>query len=151
MILADFTIRVKYEVPRAVQVIVYDSIKGFRIAATRHDNTLKSKKRKGRGTYSNALGVCHRFELLYDGNSLPLCAIVRLAEPNLGVGIVSHELAHAALWVYELSEDKPLVCDNDEPFAWVLGELVRQTVNKLNEHGIYDAVRERKEDGQSTS
>lgn len=141
MILANFAIRVKYEVPREVRVIVYDSIKGLRIAATRYDNTSKSKTRKGRGTYSNALGVCHRFEWLNDKDeSYPLCAIVRLAEPNLGVGIVSHELAHAALWVYELSEDKPLVCDNDEPFAWVLGELVRQTVNKLNEHGVYDTA-----------
>jgi hypothetical protein len=138
MVLADFTIRVKYDQPRDVRVIVYDSIKGFRIAATRYDNTSKSKTRKGRGMNSNTLAICHRFELLDDGKSLPLCSIVRLAEPNLGVGIVSHELAHAALWVYELSEDKPLVCDNDERFAWVLGELVRQTVTQLYERGVYD-------------
>jgi hypothetical protein len=37
-----------------------------------------------------------------------------------------------------LSEDKPLVCDNDERFAWVLGELVRQTVTQLYERGVYD-------------
>lgn len=136
MILVDFTIRVRYDSPRDVRVIVYDSVKGLRIGATRHDNRSSSKRR---GTYANTLGVCHRFELLDDKDeSCPLCAIVRLAEPNLGIGIVSHELAHAALWVYELAEDKPLICDNDEPFAWILGELVRQTVNKMNEHGIYD-------------
>lgn len=138
VVLADFTIRVKYEVPRDVRVIVYDSPKGLRIAATRYDNRTKSQKRKSRGEYSRTLGVCHRFEFLGDkGESLPLCAIVRLAEPNLGVGIVSHEMAHAALWVYELAEDKPLVCDNDEPFAWILGELVRQSVTQLYERGIY--------------
>lgn len=139
MVLADFTIRVKYELPRDIRVIVYDSPKGLRIAATRYDNRTKRQNQQQRGNYSRTLGVCHRFELLGDtGESLPLCAIVRLAEPNLGMGIVSHEMAHAALWVYELAEDKPLVCDNDEPFAWVLGELVRQTVNKMTEAGIYE-------------
>ena len=139
MVLANFNIRVHYEQPRDVNVVVYDNVQGLRIAATRYDNRHKSRKRRSRGAYSRTLGVCHRFELLGDkGESLPLCAIVRLAEPNLGVGIVSHEMAHAALWVYELAENKPLVCDSDEPFAWVLGELVRQAINKMTEHGIYE-------------
>lgn len=139
MVLADFTIRVKYEVPRDVRVIVYDSVKGLRIAATRFDNLSKAKKGKTRGGYAQTLGICHRFELQdKDGASKPLCSIVRLAEPNLGVGIVSHEMAHAALWVYELAEEKPLVCNNDEPFAWVLGELVRQSINQMTAHGIYE-------------
>ena len=140
MVLANFTIRVHYEVPRDVQVIVYDNVKGLRMAATRYDNRTKRTGKRQRGSYERTLGVCHRFELLGDkGQSMPLCAIVRLAEPNLGMGIVSHEMAHAALWVHELAEDKPLVCDDDEQFAWVLGELVRQTVNKMTEHGIYEA------------
>ena len=141
MILADFTVTVEFEkTPRAVRVIVYDSLKGLRIAATRYDNLTRSKKRKQRGAFSNTLGICHRFEWFNkEGDSHPDCAIVRLARPYLGVGIISHELAHAAIWMHELARGKePLTCVNDEPFVWVLGELVRQTVNSLNEFGVYN-------------
>lgn len=142
MILADFTITVLLEPPRSIRVVVYDTVKGLRSAATQHENRTKAKGRKQERLYDDTLGVCHRFELIgRKGESLALCAIVRLAKPNLGVGIVSHELAHAALWIHELRDDvpRPLVCNNDEPFVWVLGELVRQTVKALYARGVYDA------------
>lgn len=142
MILADFTITVELEPPRSVRVVVYETVKGLRGAATRYDNKSRSKRRKKKRLSADLLGVCHRFELFdKKGELLPLCAIVRLAEPYLGVGIVSHELAHAALWIHELRDDvpRPLVCDNDEPFVWILGELVRQTINALYIRGVYDA------------
>jgi len=142
LILADFIITLKFEIPREVRVVVYDHVKGLRIAASRYDNRPRPRRRRLRGTYSDTLGICHRFETLDDeGQPQPLCAIVRLARPNLGVGIITHELAHAAVWVWELTEKgKPLTCDNDEPFAWMLGELVRQTINAMNERGVYDAA-----------
>lgn len=140
MVLADFEITVEYETPRAVRVMVYDSLKGLRIAATRHENVTVSKRRKKHGAFADTLGICHRVEWLdREGNSKPQCAIVRLAKPHIGVGMVAHELTHAAVWMLELNgEPAQLTCENDEPLAWVVGELVRQTVNKMHEHGIYD-------------
>lgn len=145
-VLADFTVETEYrdDTPRRVRIVVYDSLKGFRIAASRHANQTRSKRHKLRGEFAGALGLCERFEWQdQDGNSRPDCATVRLAEPHLGVGIVSHEMAHAAVWIRELDgngEGEPLVCENDEPFAWVLGDLVRQAINGMNEHGVYDAT-----------
>lgn len=139
MVLAEFTITVHYEQPRAVRVVVYDSVKGLRIAASRYDNKTKRRKQRQRGAYADTLGVCHRFEWTRpDGESHPECAIVRLAEPHLGVGIVSHELTHAAVWFRELNDgDAPLRCDNDEEFCLVLGDLIRQTANVLIDRGIW--------------
>jgi hypothetical protein len=136
--LADFTITVHSEPERAVRVVVYDTLKALRAAATRYDNAKLSNKQ--RGTFKDTGGVCHRFEWTNaeTNESHPLCAIVRLAEPHLGVGVVSHELAHAAVWIQEL--DNPgerLTTDNDEPFCWLLGELVRQTINTMTDRGIY--------------
>lgn len=79
------------------------------------------------------VGLCHRFEHRGDD----LVALVRLAPPHIGIGVVSHELAHAAVWIRELDEDTPFISDNDERFCWVLGELVSKTVTKLYEHEVY--------------
>lgn len=145
MILADFVIRVEFEEqPREVQVVVYDSVKGLRIAATQYENRGASRKLRKRGQFANTLGICHRFERMdHTGKKHPQCAIVRLAWPNLGVGIISHELTHAVVWMHELNEAEiPLTCKNDEMFAWVVGELVRQTINTMTERGVFSAVEE---------
>jgi hypothetical protein len=31
-----------------------------------------------------------------------------------------------------------LTAENDEPFVWLVGELVRQTVNAMQERGVFD-------------
>jgi hypothetical protein len=71
----------------------------------------------------------------------PLCAIVRLAPPHIGVGMVAHEMGHAAVWMWEIqnkfSTKTPLTCANDEWFCWVFGELMRQTIINLYEKGVY--------------
>jgi hypothetical protein len=105
-------------------------VTALRAAATRYD-----KARIKAFDHSETLGICHRFETIDE----PLCAIVRLAPPNIGAGIVSHEMAHAAVWIHELEgqSDTSLNSDNDERFCWILGELVRHTVTKLYEHGVY--------------
>lgn len=139
MVLTDFDITVEFEVPRTVRIIVYDSVKGLRIAATRYENRTKSKSKRTRGDFAETLGLCHRFEAFDKaGNLRPECAIVRLAEPNLGVGIISHELCHAAVWMRELTVgEKPLTADDDEQFAWVLGELVRQAIVTMTKCGMF--------------
>lgn len=132
--LADFTITIhEARKPLAVQVKVHDSTAALRSAAAKHAKRSGDKD----ADYSDTLGVCHRFHMMNE----PLCAIVRLAPPHIGVGVVAHEMAHAAVWMWEIhnkfSRKKPLVCDNDEWFCWVLGELVRQTTIQLFEKDIY--------------
>lgn len=140
MVLADFEINIELDPPRAVRVVVYDNVRGLRIAATRYDNITRRKSRRKHGRFSDTLGICHRFERHRpNGTPYPQCAIVRLAKPEIGVGIISHEMAHAAIWIWGLVKgDKPLTCANDELFAWILGELVRQTINVMDERGVYD-------------
>lgn len=133
--LADFTIEIhEARKPLAVQVKIHDNVAALRSASA------KWAKKGGRieePDFSETLGICHRFHMM----NQPLCAIVRLAPPDLGVGILTHEMAHAAVWLWEIqnkfSRKEPLQCSNDEWFAWVLGELVHQTTKKLYEKGIY--------------
>lgn len=139
--LADFTITLhQADRPLAVQVKVHDNLGALRGACTKHAKKVGHKK-KADLEYAETLGICHRFY----AEDNPLCAIVRLAPPNLGAGIIAHELTHATvvMWeIYNEGKDVPLTCVNDEWFAWVLGELVRQTVNTLYEKGVYSAAKE---------
>lgn len=131
--LADFTITIhEARKPLAVQVKVHNNVAALRGASTKQ---AKSAKRK-EPDFSDTLGICHRFHMMGD----PLCAIVRLAPPHLGAGIVAHELGHAAVWLWAIQNKfkyEALTCGNDEWFCWVLGELVSQTTTKLYEKGVY--------------
>lgn len=134
--LADFTITVhEGRKPMAVRVIVHEDVHALRKAAMMHYN-----RWKGRTVWDvnleACLGVCHRFHIAND----PVLAVVRLAPPNLGAGIVAHELLHAMTWLWQIEnkfKDVPLTCENDEWFAWALGELVRCTHNQLWDNGLY--------------
>lgn len=134
--LADFTITIhEARKPLAVQVKVYNNVADLRRAATRYTKR-NGVSNNNEFDFSDTLGVCHRFHM----DKQPLCAIVRLAPPDIGIGVVAHELAHAAIWIWEINNkfrDTLLTCANDEWFCWVLGELVRQTTLKLYEHKIW--------------
>jgi hypothetical protein len=130
---ADFTITVhEARKPLAVQVKVHDSTAALQGAAKRYS---KQDDRNTQDDFSEILGICHRMHTFGD----PLSAIVRLAPPHLGIGIVSHEMAHAAVWLWEIHHEfkVPLDNSNDEWFCWILGELVRQTVDRLYKTGVY--------------
>lgn len=90
-------------------------------------------------------GICHRWSTTdYAGTPVvrPEVGMIRLAYDHLGIGVVSHECAHLAVHVWNL--DRPLGevidDDTDEPFAWLLGDLVRQVVNALRDRGHYTAA-----------
>lgn len=133
--LADFTIHIhEARKPLAVRVKIHDNVTALRMAATKHD---KARRRDEEG-HSETLGICHRIHMAND----PVCAIVRLAPPHVGAGMVAHEMGHAAVWLWAIhnkfsATKAPLVCSNDEWFCWVLGELVRRTTDKLHEKGVY--------------
>lgn len=137
--IADFTITVYYaDKPRGVQIKIHDNVAALRSAATKYTQQWYSRKQKqkNKGEFATTLGICHRFYMMND----PVCAIVRLAPPNIGVGILAHELTHAAVHILEIEDQfkgTPLTCENDEQFAWVLGELVRCAVNMMYEKGVW--------------
>lgn len=131
--LADFTVTVhEARKPLAVRVKVHDNLAALQGAATRFD-----KQRRKEDNSKDYLGICHRFHLRND----PVCALIRLAPPHIGVGVLSHEMAHAAVWMWEIhhkfSRKVPLTCANDELFCWILGELVRASTKALYEQGVY--------------
>jgi hypothetical protein len=132
--IADFVILVHYgEKPRGVRIKVHDNVAALRSAATKHSRLLKNERSAAE---EKAVGVCHRFYMEKD----PVCALVRLAPPHIGIGVVSHELCHAAVWFWEIEhqfKDVPMTCHNDEQFCWVLGELVHYTTDKLYEKGVW--------------
>lgn len=135
--LADFTIDIhNTRKPMAVQVVVHETVQELRKAAQMFYNNWPTRSDDGTD-FEDTLGICHRFHL----HGEPVVAVVRLAPPHIGAGVVAHELAHAAVWVWLVQTmwDKKLQlnCENDEWFAWVLGELVRHTTVKFHEKGLY--------------
>lgn len=136
--LADFTITVhEARKPMAVRIKVHESTAALRMASAKYNQ--RTELERG-ADFSETLGICHRFHMMND----PLVAIVRLAPPELGVGIVTHELTHVAVWMWEIQnkfKHIPLVCQDDEWFCWLVGELASKTVDKMYEKGIYPLVR----------
>lgn len=132
--LADFTINIQEaRKPLAVRVKVHDNVAALRRAAKMHDIARGGKD----GDFSDTCGICHCFHMQGD----PVVALVRLAPPYIGAGIVAHEMAHAAVQLWEVQhkwETKHRIANgNDEWFCWVLGELVRQTTIQLIDRKIY--------------
>lgn len=136
--LADFQITIRDGRKRmVVQVVVHPTVPEMRKAAQMQYNNFPGHTEQDADRLAEAVGVCHRFHMA----DSPIYAVVRLALPHIGGGVVAHELAHAAIWLWEIQhmwdKRKPLVSSNDEWFCWVLGELVSYTYNKLHEHGLY--------------
>jgi hypothetical protein len=139
--LADFVITIHRDdrPDRAVQVKVHKDALYLRSAVTQRGRLHGNRKKKAPAADKDLLGVCERFQtIMRNGETAPLCAIVRFAPPDIGIGIVTHELAHAAVHIWNLDHPGEILDDeNDEDFCWNLGDLVRQTVNKLYEKEIY--------------
>lgn len=132
---ADFTITINQaRKPMAVQVKIHNSLPALQRAAIKHSKIWRKDEVP---ELKEAAAVCQRFHLQND----PRVAIVRLAPPYLGIGFLSHEMAHAAVWMWEIenkfSKKVPLTCENDEWFCWVLGELVSKATAALYEKGVY--------------
>lgn len=131
--LADFTITVhEARKPLAVRVKIHDSTAALRMAARKRARLVDPQSQDD---FSDVLGLCHRSHMMDD----PVVALVRLAPPHIGAGVIAHEMAHAAVQVWNVQHkwEVPLNDTNDEWFCWVLGELVRQTTIQLIERKIY--------------
>lgn len=139
--IADFTIMIHdvYK-PMGVRVKVHESLPAMHAAVTLSDKkfqTGRKKKPPEKSPHKDMLAVCQRFHM---DDSSSVYSIVRFTPPHIGGGIVAHEMAHAAVWLWEIKnqfKEVPLVCENDEWFAWILGELVRQTTDQFYKRGVY--------------
>lgn len=139
------------DIPREVEFVVYKNISALRAAATRYDNHYKHTKDKKLNTNSDTLGICHSFEIIDEnGNVKPQTGIVRVAIPHTGGGVVSHEIAHAVIHMCDISESSTLMeagSQDNEDFAWTLGDLVRQAFNFIYYN---DEIRAHEENYQHT-
>lgn len=135
MPLADFKITINdVDKPLAVRVVVHKNLRAMRSAVTQQDNHWFNGKNRSDNT--DFLAICQRYNLQGDN----VYSTVRFAPPYIGGGLVAHEMAHAAVWLWEIKhefKEKALTCQNDEWFAWILGELVNRTTEKFYEKGVY--------------
>ena len=134
---ADFTIYI-HDVLKdmGVRVVVHDNLRAMRSAVTQQDRRWYGRRKLPRT--EDFLAICQRYHM----SDSSVYSTVRFTADNVGAGIVAHELAHAAVWLWEIKhqfEPTPISCDaeHEEWFAWILGELVRRTTEKFYEKGVY--------------
>ncbi len=114
----------------SVLVHVYETMAELQAAGAAFDG----------GDYSDAAGLCHCFGFTY-GDAPQLLALVRLSKDVVSDKIVIHEMAHAAMHVYEAGRVRPYslatkhLHGSNEPFAYLSGDLTVAVVNQLSRRG----------------
>lgn len=128
---------------RFVRVSLYSDVGSMRNAALRHS------QREGwirEDEYCMAHGVTHTRDVLHigaDGSEKrsPMAAHIRMHKGALGTGVVTHEITHAALSIYnqDCLKDGPVHEDmnREEILAYLIGDLASRIVNKIYEFGYY--------------
>ncbi len=128
---------------RFVRVSVYSDASSMRRAALRHS------QREGyirQDEYEKAHGVTHSVDVLHIGadgsvRRSPTAAHIRMYDGALGTGVLTHEVVHAAMAIYnqDCLEDGPVheEMDREEILAYLVGDLAARIVNKIHEFGYY--------------
>lgn len=128
---------------RFVRVTIYPDAGSMRDAALRHS------QREGyirEDEYYMAHGVTHTIDVLHigaDGSEKrsPTAAHIRMYDGALGTGVLTHEVTHAALSIYnqDCLKDGPVHEDmaREEILAYLIGDLTARIVNKIYEFGYY--------------
>lgn len=125
---------------RTVRFVVYDDLKDMRKAAS----AWTWRTRQERDDFSGALGAAHRFErvTVEEERSHPLCGVIRLHRDHLTMGIITHEVCHLALWIYELDSDGATLTtgdiENEERFCHIVGDISSKLVRRVRKLGYYD-------------
>lgn len=117
--------------PREVDVLLYDTLRDLRSAATRYVNRWE---KPSPGKFAHTLALVHaarRYRVLDDGSEQehPGVAIIRFSRQELTPLIVAHEVMHATAAIYgfdmlkadDLAEDH--FDSGNEPLAELYGEL----------------------------
>lgn len=128
---------------RFVRVFIYSDAGSMRAAALKHS------QREGYihdDEYAAAHGVTHTIDVLHigaDGSEKrsPTAAHIRMYDGALGTGVVSHEVVHAAMSIYNQDCLKDGSAHEDmsreEILAYLVGDLAARIVNKIYEFGYY--------------
>lgn len=125
---------------RTVRVWIYDTLEELRDAAQRFNPNTEP------GWFDDALGVCQTYDVADAEGVVRLDPtapmIVRLFRGELGVGVVSHELNHAATHIYgaTLTPDVRAVDvlhNANETLAHLQSDLTRRLISRLWDLGYY--------------
>lgn len=128
---------------RIVRVTVYPDADSMRRAARRYNEPWMDSAPQ----FTKALGICHAVDIRQigaDGSEKrsPVAAHIRLCEQAIGTGVVTHEVTHAAMAIYNqdclerdgtVHEDLP----QEETLCYLVGDLTARIVNKMYEFGYY--------------
>ena len=93
-----------------------------------------------KATETQIAGLCTRYHI--DGRELhgQTVATIYLSQDHLGAGVVSHEVTHAALHIYELVYgNNQLTTSNnlsEENFAYTVGDLTSKIYKLLYKHKL---------------
>lgn len=133
-----------------MRVSVYPDVKRLREVARRYSET--GGYAEQHESFTKALGVTHSVDIRHigaDGSETksPVAAHIRLWEGALGTGVITHEVTHAAMAVYNqdcLESQGPVHSDmpQEEILCYLVGDLTSRIVNKLYEFGYYGKEKE---------
>lgn len=128
---------------RFVRVSIYSNAGSMRAAALKHS------QREGYirvDEYAAAHGITHTYDVRtigVDGSEArsPTAAHIRMYDGALGTSVVTHEVVHAAVSIYnqDCLDDGPVHegMDREEILAYLVGDLAARIVNKIYEFGYY--------------
>src|SRR5690606_15381779 len=133
---------------RFVRVTVYDEVEDMRVAAsldTKRTGTYRE------GHFDDAHGVTHSFRgIRIDSSGRgvgrgPTAANIRLHRRALGTSVVTHEVCHAAITIYEQDCEREQgsihdEMDAEEVLCYLVGDLAARIVSRLYVYGYYDEV-----------
>ena len=146
-----FRVRTKWSgISREVTVRVYDNVEDLRDDAFRFA-VRGDGEAKGRGPEaadSDMVGVFQGlFGISYVSGKEEKqsnVGIIRLWKGRLGTGVISHEVTHAALAIYEadVMDKNPHNCpwesmENEEIMCHLVGSLMAKVTNGLYNHGCF--------------
>lgn len=124
----DMTVEFEFEVPAdklTVRVVIYPTLAALNEAAPHDERIGAVVERDTHRRY----GDDDAFEVTFK-------ATMRFCKERLGGGVVAHEATHVAVLAHN---GTTITCDNDEPFAATVGEVVRHVYLGLRDHGLIDS------------
>lgn len=80
--------------------------------------------------------VCERWHIDNKPLENQTLAHIHLVKGALGVGLVTHEVLHAALHIYGLVNDMTKLNDDDEPLAYLVGDLTSKLYKQLYKRNL---------------
>ena len=120
---------------KSIEIIVYNKKKQLRKAAAEYSGE----------NMNGVLAICHPYthyawskkHKRLKNRPEPDSAIIRLCEKHCGIGVLTHEIAHAVVHIATAHRETPNEPGDDEDFAWLMGDFVRLAVLELRNHGVW--------------